>query len=166
MKNATIRRATISDLARCCEIESLCYSDAEAASDDKIKKRIEQYPEGFIVLESDGKIVGFINSAASNEVNLADEDLKDLSGHDSAGKYVVILSVATHPDCRGEGVSSRLMHHFVASMKDMNKAVLYLICKSNLVGMYKKYGFVDLGVSESTYGGLRWHEMSLSLEQT
>jgi hypothetical protein len=30
--------------------------------------------------------------------------------------------------------------------------------------MYARYGFVDLGASDSDHGGLSWNEMSLTLE--
>jgi len=45
----------------------------------------------------------------------------------------------------------------------MGKTDIYLICQTELVSMYAKYGFIHLGESDSEHGGLSWHEMSLSL---
>ena len=62
MSDINIRTVNEQDLERCFEIESVSYSGDEAATKDKILKRIKTYPEGFIVLENDKEIIGFINS--------------------------------------------------------------------------------------------------------
>ena len=93
MPNINIRIVNKQDLDRCFEIESVSYSGDEAATKDKILKRINTFPEGFIVLENDREIIGFINSGACHQVELSDEDFKELVGHDSEGKHVVIHSV-------------------------------------------------------------------------
>ena len=103
MLDVIIRTVREQDLDRCFEIESVSYSGDEAATKDKILKRIKNYPEGFIVLENDREIIGFINSGATHEVELSDEEFKELIGHDPDGKYVVILSVVVHPDYQGKG---------------------------------------------------------------
>lgn len=158
-----IRHPTEDDLDRCNEIESLSYSPDEAATREKIKTRIRDYPQGFIVLEAKDEIAGFINSGATHEVDLSSEGFKGLEGHDPAGPYIVILSVVTHPDYRGLGIASKLMHYFLDMMRNMGKSDVYLICQEELVPMYAKYGFLDLGPSSSTHGGKSWNEMSLSL---
>ncbi|MEM0955612.1 MAG: GNAT family N-acetyltransferase [Pseudomonadota bacterium] len=162
----TIRVVTEKDLDRCFEIESAAFSGDEAASRDKIHKRILGYPEGFLVLEHDESIVGFINSGATNKVALADEAFKELLGHDPDGEHAVILSVAVHPDFQGRGFASKLMKAFIVRMKDRGKSDIHLICQKALIGMYAKFGFADLGPSSSNHGGLRWHEMALSLRDT
>lgn len=160
-----IRHPTEQDLDRCIEIEALSYSPEEAATKEKIETRIREYPEGFIVLEVEGEIAGFINSGATHEVDLSSEEFKGLDGHDPTGPNIVILSVVTHPDFRGMGISSKLMHHFLDMMREMKKINVYLICQEELVPMYAKYGFSDLGPSSSSHGGKNWNEMSLSLIQ-
>ncbi len=73
-----IRQVTIEDLDRCCAIERAAYEGEEAATRDKIARRIREYPEGFIVLAQDGSVAGFINSGATDDVDLADEAFKEL----------------------------------------------------------------------------------------
>lgn len=162
MKQIIIRKVVIRDVDRCSEIEKISYG-AEAASREKILKRIVSYPEGFVVLELDGEVVGFINSGATHNVDLSDDEFKDLTGHDPNGKHIIILSVVVHPDFQGQGFARRLMEHFILEMKKMDKDDIALICLDELIDMYKKYGFQYICVSASVHGGLNWHEMVLPL---
>ena len=137
----TIRCATIQDLDRCYEIESVSYIGDEAATKQKILKRIEMYPEGFVVLENKDEIIG----------------------HDPSGKQIVIMSVVIHPKYQGKSMASKLINSFIRSMRKSGKTEIYLICQTELVDMYARYGFIHIGESDSEHGGLSWHEMSLPL---
>ena len=163
MSKITIREASIIDLNRCYEIESTAYAGDEAASREKIRTRIEVYPEGCLVLEFEGEIAGLVNSGATDNVQLSDEAFKELVGHDPNGKKIVIMSVAVHPDFQRKGLAGKLIIEFIAKMKAMAKSEIFLICQTGLVDMYASYGFEYIGVSDSEHGGLDWHEMSLSL---
>ena len=166
MPDPHIRTVSEQDLDRCYEIETVAYAGDEAATKQKILKRIKTYPEGFIVLENNREIIGFINSGATHEVELSDEEFKELVGHDSDGLHIVILSVVVHPAYQGKGMASKLMKNFIARMRNLGKSDIYLICQTELIDMYARYGFIDLGLSESDHGGLCWNEMSLSLQDT
>jgi N-acetylglutamate synthase-like GNAT family acetyltransferase len=163
MNKLVLRNATPNDLERCYEIESVSYAGDEAASKEKILKRIQTYPQGFVILENEDEIIGFVNSGATDDVQLSDEDFKELIGHDPDGKCIVIMSLVVHPDYQGHGMANVLMKHFIDSMDQLGKSEIYLICQTELIVMYEKYGFVLLGESDSDYGGLSWHEMSLAL---
>ena len=165
MSGINTRIVNEQDLDRCFEIESVSYSGDEAATKEKILKRIKNYPEGFIVLENDKEIIGFINSGATQKVELSDEEFKELIGHDPEGKHIVILSVVIHPDYQGKGMASKLMNSFIDKMKTLGKTDIFLICQSELIDMYARYGFVNLGISDSDHGGMSWNEMSLSLQK-
>ena len=80
-----IRQVTIEDLDRCYAIERAAYAGDEAATREKIARRIREYPEGFILIEHEGVVAGFVNSGATDEVDLASEAFKDLERHDPAG---------------------------------------------------------------------------------
>ena len=163
MSELIIRSAKVSDLDRCFEIEKDAYAGEEAATKEKILKRIQTYPEGFIVLENEKEIIGFINSGATHKVELSDEEFKELIGHDPDGKHIVIMSVVIHPNYQGKSFTSLLMRNFINAMQAMGKTEIYLICQTELINMYAKYGFIHLGESDSDHGGLSWHEMSLAL---
>ena len=159
-----IRQVKIQDLDQCYAIESTAYAGDEAASKEKIATRINTYPQGFIVMEHEGQVVGFINAGACHEVELSDEEFKELIGHDPKGKHIVIMSVAVHPQFQRKGFASKLMQAFIAHMKQLGKADIYLICQTELVEMYASFGFKYLGESDSDHGGLAWHDMVLNLE--
>ncbi|WP_036551315.1 GNAT family N-acetyltransferase [Neptunomonas japonica] len=166
MYELTIRSAREEDLDRCFEIESVSYAGDEAATKEKILKRIKIYPQGFIVLENQEEIIGFINSGATHNVVLSDEEFKELIGHDPSGEHIVIMSVVVHPKYQGKGMADKLMNSFIGSMRELTKTEIYLICQTELIQMYAKHGFVHLGESDSDHGGLSWHEMSLSLKNS
>lgn len=163
MSALTVRLVKESDLERCFEIETVSYAGDEAATKEKILTRIQTYPEGFLVLENEKEIIGFINSGATHNVKLSDEEFKELIGHDPTGKHIVIMSVVIHPEYQGRSMTSILMKCFIESMRKMGKTDIYLICQTELITLYAKYGFVYLGESDSDHGGLHWHEMSLLL---
>ncbi|MFN3531443.1 MAG: GNAT family N-acetyltransferase [Candidatus Brocadia sp.] len=162
MDYVKIRHVTIHDLDACYAVESVCYT-SDAATREKIKKRIELFPEGFLVAELKGLIIGMINSASTNKEDITDESFKDMVGHVKDGKNIVIFSLAVLPEFRGTGVSKKLMSMFIEVSKTLRKEKILLICKSELIPYYKKYGFFYAGKSRSVHGGFEWHEMYLPL---
>lgn len=163
MAELTLRPVTGADLDRCFEIETAAFTGDEAASKEKIQKRINTYPEGFVIIENNKEVIGFINSGATDNVELSDEEFKELVGHDSGGRHIVILSVAVHPDFQRQGMAGCLMADFLSRMRSAGKSDVFLICQTELIPMYAKFGFVDLGASDSDHGGMSWNEMRLSL---
>jgi ribosomal protein S18 acetylase RimI-like enzyme len=165
MTEIIIRTVTEADLDACYHIETNAFPPAEAATREKIAKRIHLFPQGFLVAEIDDKLVGMVNSGATNQADMTGAELKDLVGFDADGKNVAIFSVSVLPDYRGRGIATRLMQRFIADCRHMKKAKLLLLCKTELIPMYEKFGFVDDGESESSYAGESWHEMTLALDE-
>ena len=162
MSEILIRQVTISDLDRCFAIESVCYGP-EGATREKIKKRIELYPRGFLVAEQNRQVVGFVNSGSTHKDDISDEALKDMIGHDPTGNNIVIFSLAVSPQFQNRGISKKLMLGFIDTSRALNKDCILLLCKSDLIPYYRQYGFIDRGRSKSMHGGIQWHEMYLSL---
>ena len=98
MSTPVFRTVISADVERCYEIETSAYTGDEAATKEKIAIRIAQYPEGFLVMQLDGRVVGFINSGCAHEVQMSKEEFKQLVGHDPAAPNVVIMSVVVAPD--------------------------------------------------------------------
>ncbi|VFS45848.1 Uncharacterised protein [Budvicia aquatica] len=67
------------DVDRCYEIETVSYEGDEAATKEKIAKRSRVYPQGFIVLENENGVAGFINSGCAHDVVMSDEEFKTVS---------------------------------------------------------------------------------------
>lgn len=163
MTSPIFRMAVLSDTDRCYDIETISYEGDEAATREKIATRINSYPEGFLCMELNGEIIGFINSGCAWDVVMSDEEFKELVGHDPDAPNVVIMSVVVHPDYQGKGYSTLLMHEFLAHMKAMDKKSIHLLCKDRHVDLYKHFGYQYIKPSESDHGGMMWHEMIMML---
>lgn len=157
------RLARPADTDRCFEIESTAYEGDEAATREKIATRIAQYPEGFLVLELDGNVIGFINSGCAHDVVMSDEAFKELIGHDPAAPNVVIMSVVVDPAFQRRGYASQLMREFIGRMRRANKKTIHLMCKSRHVELYTRLGYRYVKPSDSAHGGMTWHEMVMAL---
>ncbi|WP_018897874.1 GNAT family N-acetyltransferase [Rhizobium sp. 2MFCol3.1] len=161
--NPSFRHPVPADATRCFEIETAAYEGDEAATLEKIATRIEQYPEGFLILEEEGRIAGFINSGCAFDVVMSDEAFKELIGHDPAAPNVVIMSVVVDPAEQGKGYSKLLMQHFIEQMRDAGKSSIHLMCREQHVPLYAKMGYRYTQPSASDHGGMAWHEMVMDL---
>lgn len=166
MPALTLRNALATDAARCFEIETTAYEGDEAATLEKIATRIAQYPEGFLILEEDGAVVGFINSGCAHEVVMSDDAFKELVGHDAEAPNVVIMSVVVDPAHQGKGYAKKLMTAFVQRMGTLGKQTIHLMCKQQHVPLYTRMGYTYVRPSPSDHGGMAWHEMVMALKAT
>jgi ribosomal protein S18 acetylase RimI-like enzyme len=163
MNAITIRHVRPQDLDECLLVETSGFPPEEAATRETIKRRIETFPEGFLVAEQNGKVAGILNSAATNKEDISDEELKQLIGHDPAGKNMVVFALAVLPEFRKQGIARELMSRFVEEARQRGKQYVLLLCKQHLVAYYEGMGFEHIGRSKSTHGGAQWHEMRLRL---
>ncbi|KAF6691267.1 GNAT family N-acetyltransferase [Pseudomonas sp. EKM23D] len=163
MPALTLRNALPTDAARCYAIEIAAYEGDEAATLEKIATRIAQYPQGFLILEADGEVVGFINSGCAHQVVMSDEAFKELVGHAPEAPNVVIMSVVVDPAHQGHGYSNVLMTEFVQHMRVMGKQTIHLMCKEQHVPLYTRMGYTYVRPSPSDHGGMAWHEMVMAL---
>lgn len=163
MSTPLFRQAVPADVDRCYEIETLAYEGDEAATREKIATRIQLYPQGFMCMELNGEVAGFINAGCAWEVVMSDEEFKELVGHDPHAPNAVIMSVVVHPDFQGKGYSSLMMREFVTRMKAMHKKTIHLMCKDRHVDLYAHFGYRYVKPSESDHGGMAWHEMVMAL---
>jgi predicted N-acetyltransferase YhbS len=95
--------------------------------------------------------------------DISDEELKQLIGHDPAGKNMVVFALAVLPEYQKQGIASQLMSTFVDEARALGKENVLLMCKQHLIHYYERMGFAHIGVSRSTHGGAEWHEMQLRL---
>ncbi|WP_085677347.1 MULTISPECIES: GNAT family N-acetyltransferase [unclassified Pseudomonas] len=163
MSNMSFRQPVIADAERCFAIEIGAYEGDEAATLEKIRTRISQYPEGFLLLEDAHGIVGFINSGCAHEVVMSDEAFKELVGHDPQAPNVVIMSVVVDTAHQGQGYARRLMSEFITRMRAQGKQTIHLMCKQQHVELYRKMGYQYVRPSPSDHGGMAWHEMVMAL---
>ncbi len=162
MIDVNIRQVNKHDVDGCYKTESACYT-SDGATREKILKRIILFPEGFLIAEYEGEIIGLINSVSTDKEDIIGEELKDMIGHVKDGGNMVIFSLAVLPEFQGNGISKQLMARFIKVSKALRKEKVLLICKSELIPYYQNYGFSYGGKSNSKHGGFEWHEMYLLL---
>jgi ribosomal protein S18 acetylase RimI-like enzyme len=165
MNEIIIRNVLPRDLDDCYLVEISGFPPEEAATRETIKLRIDTFPQGFYVAEMDGRIIGILNSAATDKDDISDEELKQLIGHHPHGKNMVIFALAVLPEFQKCGIAKQLMSRFVEDARAHKKRNVLLMCKQHLIAYYERMGFAHIGLSKSTHGGAEWHEMRLTLEK-
>ena len=53
------------------------------------------------------------------------------------------------------------MDHMIEDAKNKGRKGLILTCKDRLIHYYAKFGYKNMGVSESVHGGAVWYDMIL-----
>jgi ribosomal protein S18 acetylase RimI-like enzyme len=158
-----IRRVLPKDLEDCFLVETSGFPPEEAATKETMKLRLETFPQGLFVAETAGRVVGILNSGATDKEDISDEELKQLIGHEPDGKNMIVFALAVLPEFQKRGIARQLMARFVEEARARKKENVSLLCKQQLIAYYERMGFVHVGLSKSTHGGAEWHEMRLEL---
>ncbi|MDD7729153.1 MAG: GNAT family N-acetyltransferase [Clostridia bacterium] len=154
------------EIDQAVEIEQICFPPNEACSREHISERIEAVPELFLAAidRETGRIAGFLNGLATKEESFRDEFFIDVSLHDPDGKNVMLLGLDVLPEYRGQGLARELVAIYAKREEKNGRQQLILTCLDEKVGMYLKFGFLDRGTANSTWGSETWHEMIYSLK--
>lgn len=154
------------EAAQAVDIEWICFPPNEACQENRMKERIQVAAELFLVAEdrATGKLAGFLSGVATDEASFRDEFFLDAGLHKADGKNVMLLGLTVLPEYRRQGLARTLVEEYAKRERENNRKALILTCLEEKVKMYEKFGFTDLGLANSTWGGEEWHEMSLSLE--
>ena len=147
------------------QVEAACFPPGEACTLEHMKDRIAVAKDIFLVAvdRESGKIAGFVNGIATNEVDLKDEFFTDASNHDPKGKNIMICGVCVLPKFQKQGLARELVFEYSRREWERGRERLILTCKKEKVKMYRKFGFRDLGESGSSWGGKSWNQMELIL---
>ncbi len=143
-------------------IEQICFPPNEACSEKNMKERIKTAPELFLVAvdRETGNIAGFLNGLATDEDTFRDEFFTDVSLYNPAGKAVMLLGLDVLPQYRMQGLATEIVRRYRMREQEKGRKALVLTCLDSKVDMYKKMGFTDDGIANSTWGGEEWHQMS------
>lgn len=164
-ENFAFRNIRASETEQAVVIEQICFPPNEACSEKNMKDRIERAPELFLVAvdKETGKIAGFLNGLATDEGIFRDEFFTNADLYNPNGKNIMLLGLDVLPEYRRRGLATELMRQYAERERANNRQKLILTCLQSKVEMYKKMGFFDDGIANSTWGGEEWHEMSLFL---
>ena len=146
-------------------IEQICFPPNEACSKEHMEERVDGAADLFLVAvdKETGKIVGFLNGLATDEDVFRDEFFTDINLHNPSGKNIMLLGLDVLPEYRMKGLATAIVKEYCARERANGREKLILTCLKSKVEMYKKMGFADNGVANSTWGGEQWHEMYLQL---
>lgn len=153
------------ELEQVTAIEQICFPPNEACSPAHMAQRVAKVPELFLVAidKETGKIAGFLNGVATEEEKFRDEFFTDISLCDPNGKQVMLLGLDVLPEYRRQGLAGEIVRQYCVRERNNGRKKLVLTCLEEKVPMYLKFGFEDLGMADSTWGGEAWHEMIFSL---
>ncbi len=154
-----------SEIRQAVAIEQICFPPNEACSEKSMIERTEAAQELFLVAvdKETGKIAGFLNGIATDEYRFRDEFFTDAGLHNPEGKNVMLLGLDVLPEYRRQGLGRELVYQYLRREREKSRREVVLTCLKSKVKMYKKFGFMDRGIANSTWGGEEWHEMSCTL---
>jgi len=162
MEEFEFRNIRLEEAEEAAEIERVCFPPNEACSKEMILERVTKAPELFLVAidKHTGEMAGFLNGIATNEYSFRDEFFKDANLHDPNGRNIMLLGLDVIPKYRKQGLARELMYRYLRRERENGRNLILLTCIQSKVKMYKKMGFRDEGIANSTWGGIQWHEMS------
>lgn len=168
MKKFEFRMIRPEEAEEAADMEQICFPPHEACSRSMMHQRVRKAPELFLVAEDrrTGKLAGFLNGLATGETAFRDEFFTDADLHDPEGKHVMLLGLDVLPEYRGQGLARQLVREYCRRQQACGRTLLVLTCSEEKVEMYRKFGFADQGIADSSWGGEQWHEMTCPLCQT
>ena len=114
-KRMILRQMTIEDIETILKIQELCFPGMDPWERAHLKSHISIFPEGQIVAELDGEIVG---SCSSLRINFDEYDDRHtwsdvtangfITNHDTEGYNLYGIEVMVHPKFRRMKVGQRL----------------------------------------------------------
>ena len=165
MKKYEFRNIRPEEADQAVKIEQICFPPNEACSAKSMKERVEAARELFLVAEDieTGKIAGFLNGLSTKETIFRDEFFTDIHLYDQEGGNIMLLGLDVRPEYRRQGLAREIVRQYAEREKKKGRRRLVLTCLESKVEMYQKFGFRDLGMANSTWGGEAWHEMDYQL---
>ena len=155
-----IRQARIEDLNSVVAIELENFSPKEAMSFETLAEHIKKNKTSFLVAEKDGHILGYLEGPVVPWRYLQDssfEQVEDFS-HNNGG-YISITSLSISPDAQSMGLGKILIDRMKEIAQRDGRLGINLTCHDYLITYYEKHGFINEGLSKSTYAGEVWYDL-------
>lgn len=155
----TIRQARLADWGEIVRLESLNFSQEEAASPAALKERIQLIADTFLVAELNGQMAGYVVGPAVAARHLTDDLFSKVRANSPEGGFIAIQSLSVNPDFQGQGLGTLLLAALKETAVQQNRQGISLTCHDYLVAYYEMNGFADEGISQSLHGGAMWFDM-------
>ena len=157
-----IKHASRKDIAALTAVETACFPPAEAATEKEFIDRVQYYGNHFWLLYEGDKLLAFVDGFVTDEPDLTDDMYENAALHNENGAWQMIFGVDTDPAYRGRGFAGTLIKELIRDVKREGRLGVVLTCKEKLISWYRTFGFEDEGLSDSSHGGVTWHEMRLT----
>ena len=159
------RQVEPSEADQVTEIEKICFPPNEACSSKDMYERTQYANDVFLVAadKDTGKIAGFLNGLATNESRFRDEFFTDITLHDPRGENVLLTGLDVLPAYRRQGLAREIVRQYEIREREKGRKRLILTCLPEKIAMYESFGFRNLGLSASKWGGEAWYEMVYEL---
>lgn len=161
-----LRKAKPENLDVIASVEAACFPPAEAASRERLKERLDRYPECFwIGFDQYGTVTCYTGGLVAKESDLSDEMYADPSFHDPDGDWLMLFSVCTLPEYQRQGLGAWMLNRVLSEAESDGRKGVVLTCKEDLIHYYEKFGFVNEGESPSVHGGAKWYQMRVTFDE-
>ncbi|MBC7754542.1 MAG: GNAT family N-acetyltransferase, partial [Moraxellaceae bacterium] len=114
-KKIAVRKTEYADAPRINEIVAKCYPGIPPYPVDALRAHINHFPEGQMVVEFEGVIVGFCTTFIISEADAMEPHTwKEITGsgfasrHDPEGDFLYGMEVCVDPEFRGQKIGERL----------------------------------------------------------
>ena len=156
-----IRQARFSDLDRIIEIELENFSLEEAIPRSVFEAHLREIQTSFLVAEKEGRILGYIEGPVVPHRHLQDQSFtEEVEDHSPrSGGYISVTSLSVAKEAQALGVGKKLLTALKEVALEHEREGINLTCHDYLIAYYEKYGFVNEGLSRSTYAGETWYNM-------
>lgn len=114
-KKIVVRKTRYEDVNRINEIVQACYPGVPPYPIDALRAQITHFPQGQIVVEYEGKVVGFCSTFVISEKEaMRPHTWKEITGsgfasrHDPLGDFLYGMDICVDPAFRGKKIGERL----------------------------------------------------------
>lgn len=156
-----IRQARFSDLDRILEIELENFSLEEAIPRSVFEAHFREIQTSFLVAEKEGRVLGYIEGPVVPDRHLQDQSFtEEVEDHSHwSGGYISVTSLSVAKEAQALGVGKKLLTALKEVALEHEREGINLTCHDHLISYYEKHGFVNEGLSQSTYAGETWYNM-------
>ena len=153
-ENLNFRMATKKDIKNIMKIEEEAFEKDVCEKEEVFLERIDIFKDGFLVIEFEGEIIGYISSEIwSYKENINETDfklghsIKDL--HNLKGQELYISSFGILKKYRGSGLGKYIFNSFLnyihKKFENINSTILLVSTQwQNAIRIYKKIGFIEI----------------------
>lgn len=153
------RTVTEQDLPEILKIENEGFTPEEAATKKALIDRIQNIRDTFIVAESNGNIVGYVNGPVIESMYITDDLFEAIEPNPATGGYIAILGLVVAKEYRNQGLAGQLLQQLENNAKANQRKGITLTCKASLIPFYEKYGYTNEGLSTSEHGNIQWFNL-------